>query len=105
MIAGIDHFVLTVRSLDVTCAFYARALCMTRRDSADEPTALTFGTQKINLHQADRTFEPKARTPIPGGGDFSSSPPRRSTPSPTACPRWASPSSSDPSSDKAPAGR
>jgi catechol 2,3-dioxygenase-like lactoylglutathione lyase family enzyme len=70
VIAGIDHFVLTVRSLDATCAFYARALGMTRRDDPKGPTALTFGTQKINLHQAGHTFEPKARTPTPGAGDF-----------------------------------
>ena len=32
--------------------------------------ALTFGRQKINLHEAGREFEPKARTPTPGSSDL-----------------------------------
>jgi len=69
-IARIDHFVLTVRSLDATCAFYERALGMVRVDTPGRPTALAFGGQKINIHQADRTFDPKATYPTPGSGDF-----------------------------------
>ncbi|MBZ9674860.1 VOC family protein [Mesorhizobium sp. ES1-1] len=70
MIAGIDHFVLTVRSVDDTCAFYERVLGLRRLDEPHRPTALLFGTQKINLHEVGRTFEPKAKTPMPGSGDF-----------------------------------
>ncbi|HVO01171.1 MAG TPA: VOC family protein [Candidatus Cybelea sp.] len=70
MITGIDHFVLTVRALDRTCAFYERALGFRRVDTPDRPTALQFGAQKINLHEAGRTFEPKASAPTPGSGDF-----------------------------------
>ncbi|TPI10204.1 VOC family protein [Mesorhizobium sp. B4-1-3] len=70
MIAGIDHFVLTVRSVEATCDFYGRVLGMRRLDEPSRPTALLFGSQKINLHQIDRTFEPKAKTPTPGSGDF-----------------------------------
>lgn len=70
MIAGIDHFVLTVRSVDDTCAFYQRVLGFERLDEPDRPTALLFGTQKINVHQVGRTFEPKAKAPTPGSGDF-----------------------------------
>lgn len=66
----IDHFVLTVASLDATCAFYEAVLGFTRHDVPDKPTALTFGRQKINVHQSDRTFEPKAVHPTPGAGDF-----------------------------------
>src|SRR3546814_13246400 len=33
-------------------------------------TALTFGRQKINLHQAGREFVPHAANPAAGGGDF-----------------------------------
>ncbi|RUX24452.1 VOC family protein, partial [Mesorhizobium sp. M2A.F.Ca.ET.042.01.1.1] len=51
MIAGIDHFVLTVRSVEATCAFYQRVLGMRRLDEANRPTALLFGSQKINLHE------------------------------------------------------
>ena len=36
----------------------------------DGRTALGFGNQKINLHQAGREFEPKAERPTPGSGDF-----------------------------------
>ena len=35
-----------------------------------KPTALTFGRQKINVHEIGHTFEPKAQTPTPGAGDF-----------------------------------
>ncbi|RWB17303.1 MULTISPECIES: VOC family protein [Mesorhizobium] len=70
MIAGIDHFVLTVRSVEAACDFYQRVLGMRRLDEPNRPTALLFGSQKINLHEVGRTFEPKARTPTPGSGDF-----------------------------------
>ncbi|CAN7631575.1 VOC family protein [Mesorhizobium sp. LjRoot246] len=70
MIAGIDHFVLTVASLEVTCAFYQRVLGVERIDTPGGPTALAFGPQKINVHEIGRTFEPKAKTPTPGSGDF-----------------------------------
>jgi catechol 2,3-dioxygenase-like lactoylglutathione lyase family enzyme len=70
MISRIDHFVLTVRSIEATCAFYERVLGFKRVDTPGLPTALTFGQQKINIHEVGRTFEPKARTPTPGAGDF-----------------------------------
>ncbi|BCG95954.1 VOC family protein [Mesorhizobium sp. 131-2-1] len=70
MIAGIDHFVLTVRSVEATCAFYERVLGLRRLDQSNRPTALLFGSQKINLHEVGRTFEPKAKAPTPGSGDF-----------------------------------
>ncbi|MEI8700007.1 VOC family protein [Mesorhizobium mediterraneum] len=70
MIAGIDHFVLTVRSVDDTCAFYQRVLGFRRLDTPNLPTALLFGTQKINVHEVGRTFEPKAKAPTPGTADF-----------------------------------
>ncbi|WP_208695807.1 MULTISPECIES: VOC family protein [unclassified Mesorhizobium] len=70
MIAGIDHFVLTVASLDATCAFYQRVLGFDRVDTPGRPTALVFGSQKINVHEISRTFEPKAKSPTPGSGDF-----------------------------------
>lgn len=66
----IDHLVLTVADLEATCAFYTRVLGFERHDAPDRPTALAFGRQKINVHQADRTFEPRATTPTSGAGDF-----------------------------------
>jgi catechol 2,3-dioxygenase-like lactoylglutathione lyase family enzyme len=70
MIARIDHLVLTVQSLDATCDFYTTCLDFRRVDSPGRPTALLFGQQKFNVHQADHTFDPKARTPTPGSADF-----------------------------------
>ena len=64
----IDHIVLTVRDVDATCAFYSRVLGMIVTTFAGARKALVFGGQKINLHQAGREFEPKARTPTPGSG-------------------------------------
>ena len=66
----IDHFVLTVKSLKATCEFYSRILGMGVVTFGDNRKALTFGAQKINLHQAGREFEPKAKRPTPGSGDL-----------------------------------
>ena len=70
MIVAIDHFVLTVQSLEVSLDFYERVLGMQRVVTAGRPTALAFGTQKINLHQVGHSFEPKAKLPTPGAADF-----------------------------------
>lgn len=32
--------------------------------------ALSFGNQKINIHEAGKEFEPKASHPTPGSADF-----------------------------------
>ena len=70
MIDRIDHLVLTVRSVDATCDFYASCLGLERTDQPGKPTALRFGEQKINLHAVDHTFDPKARRPTAGSADF-----------------------------------
>jgi catechol 2,3-dioxygenase-like lactoylglutathione lyase family enzyme len=69
-IDGIDHFVLTVADVEASCAFYARTLGMDVVSFGEGRKALAFGTQKINLHRHHREFEPKARQPTPGSGDF-----------------------------------
>ncbi len=66
----IDHFVLTVRSVETTCNFYSRVLGMEVEEFEGGRRALKFGRQKINLHQAGKEFEPKAGKPTPGSGDF-----------------------------------
>ena len=66
----IDHFVLTVRDPEATCAFYSRVLGMHPVTFAGGRKALAFGSQKINLHQAGREFEPKAARPAPGSADL-----------------------------------
>ena len=70
MIERIDHFVLTVADIARTCAFYRDALGMEVVTFGAGRTALAFGRQKINLHQSGREFEPKARHPVAGSGDF-----------------------------------
>ena len=70
MISRLDHFVLTVQDIEATCDFYSRVLGMEVVTFGNGRRALQFGEQKINLHQIDRTFEPKALTPTPGAGDF-----------------------------------
>lgn len=65
----IDHFVLTVASIEATCDFYAKALGMEVTTFGEGRKALAFGEQKINLHQAGAEFLPKAARPTPGSGD------------------------------------
>ncbi len=69
-ITNIDHFVLTVASIEVTCDFYERVLGMGVETFGDTRKALRFGDQKINLHQAGHEFEPKAEYPTKGSADF-----------------------------------
>ena len=66
----LDHLVLTVADLDATIAFYTRVLGMEVVTFGAGRRALTFGVSKINLHEAGREFEPKARQPMPGSGDL-----------------------------------
>lgn len=69
-VVGFDHLVLTVASIDATVAFY-EALGFEREVFGPERrVALRFGPHKINLHQIDRTFEPKAVRPTAGSGDL-----------------------------------
>ena len=69
-IARIDHFVLTVKSIEATCAFYEKALGMEVTEFAGGRKALSFGAQKINLHESSKEVEPHAKAPTPGSGDF-----------------------------------
>jgi catechol 2,3-dioxygenase-like lactoylglutathione lyase family enzyme len=69
-IASLDHLVLTVASIEATCAFYTVVMGMTVETFAEGRKALHFGDQKINLHLAGHEFEPKADTPVPGSGDL-----------------------------------
>ncbi len=70
IIDRLDHFVLTVTSIEATSEFYARILGMRPETFGDGRKALAFGGQKINLHQAAAEFLPKAARPTPGSADF-----------------------------------
>ncbi|MDF1733470.1 MAG: VOC family protein [Minwuia sp.] len=69
-IDSLDHLVLTVASIPATVRFYAEALGMQVETFGQGRTALRFGNQKINLHEAGSEFEPKADRPTPGSGDL-----------------------------------
>lgn len=70
MISSLDHLVLTVRSIDATARFYTDILGMEKEVFGEGRVALKFGGQKINLHQLDKEFEPKADCPTPGSADI-----------------------------------
>ncbi|MGM8850261.1 VOC family protein [Salinicola sp. V024] len=69
-ITQLDHLVLTVADIDVTCDFYVDALGMERVVFGEGRIALGFGEQKINLHRHGREFEPRADRPTPGSADL-----------------------------------
>lgn len=69
-IERLDHLVLTAKDLQATIHFYARVLGMETVEFQPGRFALHFGEQKINLHEAGREFEPKARLPTPGSEDL-----------------------------------
>jgi len=72
-IERIDHFVLTVASIEATCTFYTHVFGMqvVRFESMGTVrVALAFGRQKINLHQAGAVPDPNVLKPTPGSADF-----------------------------------
>ena len=69
-IDSVDHLVLTVKDIEATCAFYDKVLGMQVVIFGGGRKALAFGSQKINLHQQGKEFEPKAHRPTPGSGDL-----------------------------------
>lgn len=69
-VARLDHLVLTVESIEASVAFYGGVLGMQEIGFGEGRTALRFGGAQINLHQAARTFEPKALRPTPGAADL-----------------------------------
>ena len=69
-IQQIDHLVLTVTDIPATLVFYTQVLGMRAITFGEGRHALSFGRQKINLHQADQAFEPKAAQALPGSADL-----------------------------------
>jgi catechol 2,3-dioxygenase-like lactoylglutathione lyase family enzyme len=73
LIDHVDHIVLTTRDKDACIRFYADVLGMkleTFRTPTEERLALKFGSQKINLHEWGREFEPRAHVAVPGSLDL-----------------------------------
>ncbi|MBK18362.1 MAG: VOC family virulence protein [Rhodospirillaceae bacterium] len=69
-ISSLDHIVLTVADIEITCEFYKRTLGFVAETFASGRKALKFGNQKINLHEKGREFEPKAGYATPGSADL-----------------------------------
>ncbi|KAF3767067.1 Glyoxalase/Bleomycin resistance protein/Dihydroxybiphenyl dioxygenase [Cryphonectria parasitica EP155] len=75
IVKSLDHLVLTCASVPATISWYSRYLGMKPEtftppsDPAIQRHALKFGSQKINLHQKGKEFEPKAATALPGTAD------------------------------------
>jgi len=73
MIDHVDHIVLTTRELDACIRFYTEVLGMKLekfRTPTEERLALKFGSQKINLHEWGKEFEPRAHVAVPGSLDL-----------------------------------
>jgi len=69
-IKNIDHLVLTVADIEKTVDFYTSILGFEVVTFGENRKALTFGNQKINLHQKGKEFEPKAEHPTCGSADL-----------------------------------
>ena len=73
MIDRVDHIVLTTRDKDACIRFYTEVLGMKLerfRTPTEERLALSFGAQKINLHEWGREFTPRAHVAVPGSLDL-----------------------------------
>ncbi len=69
----LDHFVLTVKSIEDSAKFYSDVLGMevTRFGKDNERVALKYGNNaKINLHEAGSEFKPHSARPTPGSADL-----------------------------------
>jgi len=69
-ISKLDHLVLTVKDLEKTASFYVSVLGMKKEVFGSGRVALKCGSQKINLHEVGKEFEPKAKKPMPGSADL-----------------------------------
>ncbi|WP_426271471.1 VOC family protein [Dyella kyungheensis] len=69
-IDALDHLVLTVADVAASIAFFTRVLGMQEVTFGAGRKALSFGVQKINLHEHGKEFEPKAERPTPGSADL-----------------------------------
>ncbi|EAO7922621.1 VOC family protein [Salmonella enterica subsp. enterica serovar 4,[5],12:b:-] len=70
IIDRVDHLVLTVSDISTTIRFYEEVLGFSAVTFKQNRKALIFGAQKINLHQQEMEFEPKASRPTPGSADL-----------------------------------
>ena len=69
-VESLDHLVLTVEDINRSIRFYETVLGMKPVEFGEGRKALCFGEQKINLHQHQKEFLPKANKPTPGSADL-----------------------------------
>ena len=69
-ISKLDHLVLTVTDIEKTTSFYGSVMGMKKEVFSGGRVALKCGSQKINLHELGKEFEPKAKKPTPGSADL-----------------------------------
>jgi len=70
LIDHIDHIVLTTRDREGCIRFYTQVLGMKLESFGESRLALSFGSQKINLHEWGREFTPRAHVAAPGTLDL-----------------------------------
>ena len=73
MIERVDHIVLTTRDKDACIRFYTEVLGMELvrfKTPTEERLALSFGAQKINIHEWGKEFTPRAHVAVPGSLDL-----------------------------------
>ena len=72
----IDHVVITVKDLNKTIDFYSNILGMklekfsSSLDNNQIRYAVSFGSQKINIHEEKKPIKPNALNPSPGSMDI-----------------------------------
>ena len=72
----IDHVVITVKDLDKTIDFYTNILGMRLEKFSSTINnnqmryAVSFGSQKINIHEEKKPFKPNALNPYSGSMDI-----------------------------------
>ena len=72
----IDHVVITVKNLNKTIDFYTNILGMklekfsSSLDNNQIRYAVSFGSQKINIHEEIKPFKPNALNPSSGSMDI-----------------------------------
>lgn len=69
-IERLDHLVLTVKDIETTCKFYSTVLGMEIVSFGSGRRALSFGNQKLNLHEVGHEYSPHAGYPTSGSADL-----------------------------------
>ena len=66
----IDHIVITAFDLERTIDFYSKVMGMEPITFAGGRRGLSFGRQKINLHEVGKEFSPRAHRALAGTVDL-----------------------------------